>query len=193
MSKPKITNLLKLVEEYNSGLSTVKLAKKYNTSHTVIAGWLKKSNIPIRDFSQAHKHRNIRGKNNPNFKGSKGKHKKPGKYADDGTYLSYDGNGYLRRVIKGHPLSSKSGLIGEHVYQACLKWGVDFVRGNEVHHENDIKDDNSWDNLIVMSKPEHRKYENNFTKNKSIIFPDSEELIKWLKKRNLPTNIQIIS
>jgi hypothetical protein len=155
--KKKITDLEKLKKEYESGLSTVKLAKKYGCSAICINGWLKKVGARMRSLKEAHA--DFRGKNHPGYKGR-------GIYAEDGAYLTRDARGYLRRILNTHPLgyaNKRDGkvMIGEHVYQACLKYGVDEVRGKDVHHLNGIKDDNSWENIIAISRGEHRKMENN--------------------------------
>jgi len=150
-----ITDLPKLVEEYKSGLSTVKLADNYNTSTTVIRDWLERGGCPRRSLSEAHA--DFSGSNHPRYKGR-------GRYVN-GIYLTPDANGYLRRICKDHPLADKDGRIGEHVYQACLKWGVDKVRGKEVHHKDDNKQNNNWNNLQLLTKSKHRFIENNFQKN----------------------------
>jgi hypothetical protein len=152
LSKPIITDVKKLVEEYESGLSTVQLGKQYNTSATVINGWLKKGGAKMRTFSEAH----------ADFSGEKGGlYNGRGWYTEDGAYLTPDANGYLRRTVHGHPLADKTGRILEHRYQACLKYGVDAVRGKDVHHIDGNNQNNAWDNLIPLSRSQHRSVENN--------------------------------
>jgi hypothetical protein len=153
LSKAKITNLQKLADEYASGMSTVQLAKQYNTAPITINSWLKRHGVILRSLSEAHA--DVSGENNPKFKAR-------GSYAKDGVYLSPDVKGYLRRTVLGHPLASKRGLIGEHVYQACLHWGVEQVRGNDVHHKDNNKANNAIDNLEILPRRAHRKIENNF-------------------------------
>jgi hypothetical protein len=179
MSKKVITNTTKLIEEYNSGASASELADKYQTSTGVITNTLKRAGITLRSLSDSSKlriqkygykpiemtpetlkkmsdnHADISGENNPKFRGH-------GKKAEDGVWLTYDASGYLRRTIRNHPLASERGLIGEHIYQASLKWGVEFVKGKDVHHINGIKDDNRIDNLLVVNREDHRKIENIF-------------------------------
>jgi hypothetical protein len=181
MSKPIITNIPKLIEEYQSGHSANSLAKQYNTSSGVITASLKRGGIFLRTLSEATHlkfktfkhpslgrkaseetkarlraaHADVKGEKNPKFKGK-------GKMSEDGVWLNYDNHGYLRRTAKNHPLAHQSGTLGEHVYQACLKWGVEAVAGKEVHHKNGIKDDNRIENLLVLDKKSHRMIENNF-------------------------------
>lgn len=177
--KIEINNLDQLVSDYNAGFSFVDLSKKYNISRPTIRKAFKAAGVPLRTMRESAVNRvkqkgysripiteetkakmrgprpQIRGENNPNFRGS-------GRYSADGVWLTYDAKGYLRRMIKGHPLADERGYIGEHVYQACLKWGVDAVRGNDVHHKDDNKSNNEIDNLEILSRTEHRRIENNF-------------------------------
>lgn len=181
MSKQIITDVEALVTEYKSGASASELAKKYSTSTHVITDTLKRNGVQLRSLSETAKlkiakyghpslgrthsestrqkmrenHANFKGANHPQYKGV-------GEYAVDGAYLNKDGNGYLRRTFPGHPLSDPtSNLIGEHVFQACIYYGIDVVKGNEVHHINGNKSDNRIENLQVLSKSEHRRLENN--------------------------------
>lgn len=142
----------RVVASYQRGTSTIKLAKEYNTSPGVIMGCLKREGVEIRSLSEAHA--DVSGPNNPKFKSK-------GTYSADGVYLCPDGNGYLRRKMPDHPLAQCDGYIGEHVYQACLKYGVDAVRGMEVHHVDENKQNNSWDNLELLTNSEHMRLHNN--------------------------------
>jgi len=69
MSKKTFEDPSELIEKYNSGISTMKLAKEYNTSHTVIGGTLKRAGVKIRSLKEAHEFRDISGDKNPNYGG----------------------------------------------------------------------------------------------------------------------------
>jgi hypothetical protein len=175
VSRKIITDPKKLQAEYESGLSCSELAKQYDTSTTVIVGALRRFGVPLRDLSDAAKlklkkyghpslgrthtpearkkmserHANFKGANHPQFKGA-------GKYSEDGAYLSRDAKGYYRRTVPSHPLSdTTSGYIGEHVYQACMIWGWENVKGYDIHHKNEDKGDNRWDNLERKTRSDH--------------------------------------
>lgn len=183
MSKAIITDVRKLVREYEAGMSSGQLAIKYGTNRCAICSWLNKGGAKIRGGSERAKlrlatfghpslgrkhtpeakekmrksHASMKGKNHPRYRGK-------GKCAKDGTYLTADGRGYLRRISKGHPLADKRGLIGEHVYQACLAFGIEKVRGMEIHHIDGNKQNNRPNNLLILTKSQHRKLENNLKK-----------------------------
>lgn len=175
-----IKDVKKLKREYLSGISAKMLSDKYKTSTNVITGTLKRNGVKLRtksetaklrikthgtgDMSRLHtpearkkmreNHANFSGENNPNFQGK-------GKMSEDGIWLTYDNHGYLRRKCKNHQLAQKDGYIGEHVYQGSLKYGVEYLKGKDIHHINGRKDDNSWENLIAMSRSDHMREENN--------------------------------
>lgn len=179
MSKKIFPDTADLVKEYNSGASASELADKYQTSTGVITNTLKRAGVTPRSLSDnaklrikkhgyrpiimteevlkkmSNNHADVSGENNPKFSGK-------GRKAEDGTWLTAEANGYLRRTAKGHPLASERGLIGEHVYQAASHWGANFVKGKDVHHINGIKDDNRIENLMVVNRGDHRKIENIF-------------------------------
>lgn len=184
MSQKKITNVNKLKKEYLSGISAKQLSKKYQTSTNVITGTLKRVGLQLRSNSETAKlrakmfpqdisylhtpeireklkknHADVKGDKNPNFQNK-------GKMSIDGVWLTYDKNGYLRRKDKKHPLAQKDGYIGEHVYQACKKYGLKQIIGKDIHHIDNVKDNNEWNNLIALTKSKHREIENNFKKKK---------------------------
>ncbi|MEK6878880.1 MAG: HNH endonuclease [Nanoarchaeota archaeon] len=143
-----------VIKMYNNKIVSGEIAKKYNVSSHVVIACLERNNIPRRTISESCKLKDytyLRGENNYNFQGL-------GKYAPDGVWTGYDSNGYLRRCVRDHPLMHKDKTISEHVYQACLKYGVEKVRGNHVHHINEIRDDNSWENLQIMTPEEHARH-----------------------------------
>lgn len=171
------SNIQELIKKYDDGDSASELAKHYKTSTHVVTQTLKRAGVTLRTASDNAKrrlqkyghpsvgrthseetrkkmrdnHANFKGANHPRFQGK-------GVYAEDGAYLCPDGNGYLRRLMPSHPLAQKDGYIGEHIFQACMKWGVDAVRGNDIHHVNEDKSDCSWDNLELKSRVEHMRH-----------------------------------
>ena len=174
----------KLINAYLSGKSASELAKEYRTQTRVISMTLKRCGVKIRTLSESCKirsaqypnlvkylhteavrkklsenHADFSGDKNPNFKGK-------GAYAPDGVWLTFINTGYLRRKDRKHPLSSVDGYISEHVYQACLKYGVESVRGKIVHHINGIRDDNRPENLIALGIAEHMRLEHKIRKEK---------------------------
>ena len=182
MSKKIIQDVASLVVSYKSGISASQLAKKLNTTTNTITSTLKRANVKLRSNSEtavirckqfkqdiSHlytaevrkkmslNHADVSGSKNPNFRGK-------GMMSKEGIWLAKDGNGYARRKAKEHPLAQKDGYIGEHVYQACLKYGIENVKGKDIHHIDGCKSNNSWDNLIALTKSSHRKIENNFLK-----------------------------
>lgn len=84
------------------------------------------------------------GPNNPNWKG--------GRVVDPRGYV-------LIRVGVGHPLADVRGYAYEHRLVAQAALGRDLRPGEEVHHETEIKDQNSPDKLkVARSRAEHRKW-----------------------------------
>jgi hypothetical protein len=78
------------------------------------------------------------GKNNPNFNG--------GKYIDD--------KGYIRVLAPEHPFNN-AGYVYEHRLVAEKYLGRFLQPWETVHHINEIKTDNRWDNFYLTTVPEH--------------------------------------
>lgn len=75
---------------------------------------------------------------NPNFNG--------GRYVDD--------KGYIRVLNTDHPFNN-SGYIYEHRLVAEKHLGRYLQPWETVHHINEIKIDNRWDNFYLTTVPEH--------------------------------------
>jgi len=109
-----------------------------------------------------------RRRNNPNYMPSgytvwnKGKTKetdervaKQAKSAVIGR--KYQSNGYVWVYQPDHPSADRSGYVAEHRLVAEKKIGRYLYQHEIVHHKNEIKDDNSQDNVEVMTQKEHAK------------------------------------
>lgn len=78
------------------------------------------------------------GQRNPNFNG--------GKYVDD--------KGYIRVLNPEHPFSN-AGYVYEHRLVAEKYLGRYLQPWETIHHINEIKTDNRWDNFYLTTAPEH--------------------------------------
>jgi len=68
-----------------------------------------------------------------------------------------DGYTYLRGMELGdHPKYGHNGIL-EHVYKMEKHLNRSLKKHEEVHHKNEIRDDNSLSNLIVLTKSQHSK------------------------------------
>lgn len=76
--------------------------------------------------------------NNPNFTG--------GKYIDD--------KGYVRVLMPEHPFNNR-GYVYEHRLVAEKFLGRYLQPWETVHHINEIKIDNRWENFYLTTVPEH--------------------------------------
>lgn len=65
-------------------------------------------------------------------------------------------DGYVRLWRPGHPLASRYGFVQEHRY-VVFEAGIEIPKGYDVHHINEIRDDNRLENLQVLSKREHMR------------------------------------
>lgn len=65
-------------------------------------------------------------------------------------------HGYILVYEPAHPMAMKNGYVREH-RMIAYDTGKLVNKKDEIHHENNIKTDNSGINLIPLSKPEHTK------------------------------------
>lgn len=66
-------------------------------------------------------------------------------------------SGYIFILMPEHPRANNRGYVAEHILVAEKKLGRPILRGEVVHHDNEIKDDNRPENLIVMTPEEHMR------------------------------------
>ena len=85
---------------------------------------------------------NARGEKHYNWKG--------GRYKDQ--------DGYILVLQKNHPYADSEGYIREHRLVMEKKLGRYLARHEEIHHINEIKDDNCIENLELLTTLEHMKY-----------------------------------
>lgn len=78
------------------------------------------------------------GSKNPNFNG--------GRYIDD--------KGYVRVLTSDHPFAN-NGYVYEHRLVAERELGRFLQPWETIHHINEIKVDNRWDNFFLTTVPEH--------------------------------------
>lgn len=62
-------------------------------------------------------------------------------------------SGYVRVWRPGHVLAGADGYVYEHRL-ICWEHGVD-PRGLEVHHRNEDRSDNGWQNLVIKTPSDH--------------------------------------
>jgi len=91
-------------------------------------------------FCKKCMYRKMRAK--PTYKG--------GKYKDKDGYVLVTG-------MWDHPRAQRRGHVYEHILVAEKKIGRSVLPHEEVHHKNKLTDDNSPNNLEVLSKSEHKK------------------------------------
>ena len=81
----------------------------------------------------------IKGENSYSWKG--------GRIVDVGGY------GLIKDIE--HPLAGVRGYVLEHRLVAANEWGVEAVRDMDVHHKDGNKQNNSIENLELMTRSEH--------------------------------------
>lgn len=73
----------------------------------------------------------------------------------DGRYTHPDG--YVHVLKPGHPNSTKSGYIAEHIYIVSGVLGRPIPSGACVHHVNSVRDDNRNSNLVLCESTEYHQ------------------------------------
>jgi len=78
---------------------------------------------------------------------------KNGKLWKNGTKM--DSRGYILLRKPEHPNADKSKYVPEHVYVMSEHIGRPLRKGEQIHHRNGIRDDNSIDNLELCTRNTH--------------------------------------
>ena len=69
-----------------------------------------------------------------------------------------DARGYAYRYIPGHPYAGSNGYYEEHRLVMEKHLGRYLLPSEDVHHINEIKNDNRLENLQVMTHAEHSRH-----------------------------------
>ncbi len=94
-----------------------------------------------RDFGRRCLSCSSSGSSNGNWSGGRTRHHK----------------GYVLVWTPSHP-RAHNGYVFEHVLVAESKIGRFLLDDEVAHHDNEIKDDNRPENIIVMKRDEHSKH-----------------------------------
>lgn len=70
-------------------------------------------------------------------------------------------NGYIFIRMPNHP-RARGGYVQEHILVIEQKIGRPLLKNEETHHINGIKNDNRPENLVALSKKEHRKTQRDY-------------------------------
>ena len=71
--------------------------------------------------------------------------------------IYHHSRGYILHLKKGHPFADKYGYVMAHRLIMEERIGRYLLKGEVVHHINGIKDDNRFENLKLMTLPEHTR------------------------------------
>lgn len=66
--------------------------------------------------------------------------------------------GYVWEYVGDHPLANQWGFVAQHRLVGADLIGRPLVKGEVVHHHNNIRHDNRPENLEVMTQAAHRKH-----------------------------------
>lgn len=131
-------NVNDFIKNYHKGESLRSIAKRYKTSHAVISGYLKRANIKI--------YKNI-GERHHMYKG----HRR-------------SKSGYIMIKHSNHPRADKLGYVLEHIIimeqylgRYLKYYGKGHKDNEEIHHKNEIKNDNRISNLEIKTRSQHIK------------------------------------
>ena len=123
------------------GMTQSEVAKELGTTQKVIYSLMKREGMPTRKATP----RNQEGKMNPNWRGGK-----------------IERRGYKMLYQPDHPRAHPNGYVFKHILVAERNLGRPLVwRGpghpdtEIIHHINENKQDNRWENLQVVSYAEH--------------------------------------
>lgn len=72
----------------------------------------------------------------------------------------YDVGGYLAFTCSPMPIANKAGIVFYHRYIASLKLGRWLKPSENVHHKDENKRNNHWNNLEILTRAEHTHWHN---------------------------------
>lgn len=147
-----------LIEQYSSK-SINKIAEELNVSPSIIYKYMDKYNIPRLNHLESCKRY---ADNKPIKKKKRVSH----------------GDGYIKLYMPWHYRANQDGYVLEHIALAEQKLNRRLLPDEVVHHINGIKNDNSLDNLVVLTKEEHR----NIHRNNDIVGGNKMRSVQQLKK-----------
>ncbi|RYD84061.1 MAG: HNH endonuclease [Verrucomicrobiaceae bacterium] len=127
-------------------MSTPAMAEHFGTTKATIRRKLVKAGIPLRDASVAAKIGYLFGRRDP----------RRGEASNNWTGGVRMNGGY-RMVKDPHHHVAASGYMMEHRLLMEEHLGRLLRPGEEVHHKNEIRNDNRLENLELMSKPDHMR------------------------------------
>lgn len=146
-----------------------KIAAQLNMSIGKVYNFLKKYNIPTRDQKETFTAKGLQRTAEHKAKISKAQKGKKLSEKQKAILLEINllkgighkkerKDGYVSIYFPDHPKSSKDGYILEHVLvmECCI--GRHLEKEEVVHHINEIKDDNRFKNLKIMTRGEHASY-----------------------------------
>jgi len=117
---------------YDEGMSLNEVGEEFGCSDTTIRNWMDKFGMEREDPREASANSRM---------------ERPANYTSNQR-------GY--QLWETH-YDGETSYFYVHRLLAIAKYGVDAVKDNIVHHENEIKWDNRPDNITVMSQSEHVK------------------------------------
>ena len=158
----------KVVRLYEDGLSSVQIAKKLNTTATLVRRRLHSKHIDMRTAAEGIglAYKELHGPNNKNWKGPRQLHKK----RKDHHYWMI----YKPEDLK----ANKGGFVYEHIYNWEKANDKQVPKGWVVHHKNGVSTDNRPENLEAMSRGKHTKFHNDLREKELI---DAKDRIKQLE------------
>jgi hypothetical protein len=78
-------------------------------------------------------------------------------------------SGYIYEYKPDHPNCTKNWYVAQHRLVLENRLGRFLTEDEIAHHENEIKTDNSPDNILLMTKSTHSKHHQNFKKCKTVL------------------------
>lgn len=96
----------------------------------------------------------MRGKHSNHIRGRK-------HYRSNRLGASLTAEGYVKvKVGKAHPMADKNGWCYLHQLVAATALGRPLRLGELVHHDDEDKANNAWENLTVTTKSDHNAHHN---------------------------------